>query len=209
VRASATGFFVTADGCLLTCAHVVSDASAIVVRTKGGRRPARILRLDAANDLALLKVAGSVKPLALVQSRAVKLGETVFTVGFPNPGLQGTEPKLTKGEISGLSGAQDDPRHFQISVAVQPGNSGGPLLSEGGVVIGVVQAKLSALAALKTSGALPENVNYAVKSAYVLPLLESAPEVAGKLPEAPVGKRRPWDEVVKDAEEAVALVLVY
>jgi S1-C subfamily serine protease len=85
-----------------------------------------VIRYEAAaNDLALLKVSGRFPALPLQSSRGVELGETVFTVGFPNITLQGMEPKLTEAKISSLSGVQDDPRYFQISVAVQPGNSGG------------------------------------------------------------------------------------
>src|SRR5213596_4025071 len=101
-------------------------------------------------------------------SRAVKLGGTVATVGFPNIGLQGFAPKLAKGEIAALSGAGDDARYFQISVPVQPGNSGGALVDDRGNVVGVVSAKLDAAAALTTTGTLPENVNYAVKSGFLL-----------------------------------------
>src|SRR5213596_3082284 len=114
-------------------------------------------------------------------SRAVKLGGTVATVGFPNIGLQGFAPKLAKGEIAALSGAGDDARYFQISVPVQPGNSGGALVDERGNVVGVVSAKLDAAAALKSSGALPGNVNYPVKSSFLLGFLESLPEVSTKL----------------------------
>ena len=81
--------------------------------------------VDAANDLALLKADGRFAPLPIAASRTVALGGTVATVGFPNIGLQGFAPKLAKGEIASLSGAADDPRYFQISVPVQPGNSGG------------------------------------------------------------------------------------
>ena len=138
----------------------------------------------------------------------MKLGNTVATVGFPNIGLQGFAPKLAKGEIASLSGAADDPRYFQISVPVQPGNSGGALVDERGNVVGVVSAKLSARAALQTSGALPENVNYAVKSSFLLSFLESAPEVSAKLKEPRTGERK-FEYVVKDAEQAAVLVLVY
>ncbi len=62
------------------------------------------------------------------------------TVGFPDIGLQGFAPKLAKGEITSLSGAGDDPRYFQISVPVQPGNSGGALVDERGNVIDIVSA---------------------------------------------------------------------
>ena len=107
-----------------------------------------------------------------------------------------------------LTGPMDDPGYFQISVSVQPGNSGGALVDQRANVVGVVAAKLSARAALITSGALPENVNYAVKSSFLLGFLESVPEVFAKLKE-PETKERKFEEVVKAAEQAAALVLVY
>ncbi|MEK7684940.1 MAG: hypothetical protein AAB466_05925, partial [Verrucomicrobiota bacterium] len=97
---------------------------------------------------------------------------------------------------------------FQISVPVQPGNSGGALVDERGNVVGVVSAKLSAPAALAASGALPENVNYAVKSSFLLGFLESVPEVSAKLKE-PNTKEQKFEDVVKAAEQAAVLVLVY
>ncbi|HEV2393009.1 MAG TPA: serine protease [Verrucomicrobiae bacterium] len=139
----------------------------------------------------------------------MKLGDTVFTIGFPNPQLQGVEPKLTDGKINSLAGAQDDAREFQISAAVQPGNSGGALVNSSGNVVGIVAARLSDIAAFKSSGALPQNVNYAIKSSYVLSLLESLPEVASKLKDPCSIKDRKFQDVVQDAEDATALVLVY
>ena len=115
---------------------------------------------------------------------------------------------MRKGEIASLSGAGDDARYFQISVPVQPGNSGGALVDERGNVVGVVSAKFSARAALASSGALPENVNYAVKSSFLLGFLESVPEVVAKLKE-PNAKERKFEDVVKQAKEAAVLVLVY
>ena len=136
------------------------------------------------------------------------LGGTVATIGFPDPSLQGFSPKLAKGEIASLSGAGDDPRYFQISVPVQPGNSGGALVDEHGNVIGIVSAKLDASVALAASGALPENVNYAVKSSFLLSFLESAPDVSAKLKE-PITVDRKFEDVVKSAQDAAVLVLVY
>ena len=178
------------------------------MKTTDGDIPAQVVKVDAANDLALLKAEGRFAALPVAASRGVKLGGTVATVGFPNIGLQGFAPKLAKGEIASLSGAQDDARYFQISVPVQPGNSGGALVDERGNVVGVVSAKLSARAALSATGALPENVNYAVKSSYLLSFLESVPEVSAKLKE-PETKERKFEEVVKSAEQAAVLVLVY
>jgi S1-C subfamily serine protease len=91
---------------------------------------------------------------------------------------------------------------------LSPGNSGGALADEHGNVMGVVSAKLNAAAALAASGALPENVNYAVKSSLLLSFLESVPDVANKL-KAPVTADRKFEDVVKSAQDAAALVLVY
>jgi S1-C subfamily serine protease len=158
--------------------------------------------------LALLKAEGRFAPLPITASRSVQLGNTVATVGFPDPGLQGFSPKLAKGEIAALAGAADDARYFQISVPVQPGNSGGALVDEKGNVVGIVSAKLNAATALVSSGALPENVNYAVKSSFLLSFLESVPDVAKKLKE-PNTKEEKFEDVVKQAQAATVLVLVY
>ncbi len=206
---SGTGFFITADGFLITNEHVVKDAARVRVIANSGAAAARVVKVDSANDLALLKAEIGSQPLAVATSRTALLGTTVATIGFPNTTLQGFAPKMAKGEVAALSGVQDDPRYFQISVPVQPGNSGGALVDEHGNVIGVVSAKLSARAALATSGTLPENVNYAVKSSLLLSFLESMPEVCAKLREPNADKGRKFEDVVHEAQKASALVLVY
>ena len=207
-KATGTGFFITEDGALVTNQHLVKDASQIRLITRNGSISAKVTRTDAANDLALLRAEGKFAALTISASRAVKLGDTVTTIGFPNIALQGFAPKLAKGEIASLSGAQDDPRYFQISVPVQPGNSGGALVDERGNVVGVVSAKLNSATALAATGALPENVNYAIKSSFLLSFLESVPEVSAKLKE-PDGKEQKIEDVVRSAEQAAVLVLVY
>jgi S1-C subfamily serine protease len=203
-----TGFFITDDGYLISNYHVVKGAAKVRLLTGAGLVDATVVKVDAANDLALLKAVGRFAPLPIAASRTVKLGGTVATVGFPNIGMQGFAPKLAKGEIASLSGSQDDPRYFQISLPVQPGNSGGALVDARGNVVGIVAAKLDASAALAATGALPENVNYAVKSSLLLSFLESVPEVDAKLKE-PNAKDENFEEVVKSAQEAAVLVLVY
>jgi S1-C subfamily serine protease len=81
-------------------------------------------------------------------------------------------------------------------------------VDERGNVIGIVSAKLDASAALAASGSLPENVNYAVKSSFLLGFLESVPAVSAKL-KAPITADRKFEEVVKSAQAAAVLVLVY
>jgi TPR repeat protein len=207
-KASGTGAIVSTQGHVLTAAHVVAGASRVSVITATGMKSATVLRVDEANDLAVLKIQdGTYSPLPIAQSRRVRLGQTVATIGFPNVDIQGFSPKLTKGEISSLNGVADDPRSWQISVPVQPGNSGGPLLDEGGNLIGVVVAKLG-LKTVAATGDIPQNVNYAVKSAYALALLEpylgdGAPEPATKSTQASI------EDMVAKAQQSVVLVLAY
>ena len=205
---SGTGFLIADDGYFVTSYHLISGGKKVRLLTDARFISAKVMKVDAANDLALLKAEGRFAALPVAASRGVKLGGTVATVGFPNIGLQGFAPKLAKGEIASLSGAGDDARYFQISVPVQPGNSGGALVDERGNVVGVVSAKLSARAALAASGALPENVNYAIKSSYLLSFLESVPEVSAKLKDSNT-KEMKFEDVVKAAEQAAVLVLVY
>jgi TPR repeat protein len=207
-ESSGTGFFITEDGYLITNEHVVGSGAQVRLVTVHGLIPAKVVKVEAANDFALLKAEGKFARLPVAASRAVKLGGTVATVGFPNIGLQGFAPKFARGEIGALSGPQDDARYFQISVPVQPGNSGGALVDEHGNVVGVVSGKLSAKATLFTSGELPENVNYAVKSSFLVAFLESVPEVAAKLKE-PNANDMKFADVVEQAKEAAVLVLVY
>ncbi len=205
VRASGSGFFITEDGFFVTNFHVVRDATRIIIRTDTASFPAQLVTADKANDVALLKANGSFKPLPLATSRDAKLGDAVFTVGFPNIHLQGTAPKLTDGKINSLVGLEDDPRYFQVNVATQPGNSGGALINERGNVIGIITLRMTESVTYQQTGSLPQNVNFAVKSAYALALLESQPAVVGKLKHPQVSKRT-FADAVKAATNASALV---
>jgi S1-C subfamily serine protease len=207
LRGIGSGFFITKDGYLLTNFHVVKDASKVEVKYKYHVLPAEVIEVDEGNDLALLKVPGhDFSPLAISHSE-VDLGDEVFTIGFPNISMQGIEPKYTDGRISSLAGMQDDPSEYQISVPVQPGNSGGPLCDANGEVVGIVVARLSDLAALRESGAVPQNVNYAVKAKFALRLLRRAEGTADLL--LP-GKKAPKPaKPVQACENAIAMIMVY
>jgi S1-C subfamily serine protease len=85
--------------------------------------------------------------------------------------LQGNEQKITFGFINANSGIRGDIRYFQISSPVQPGNSGSPMVNQKGVVIGIASASLNQSAAIKSTGTMAQNVNYALKISYALPTL--------------------------------------
>ncbi|GAC1337659.1 MAG: hypothetical protein NVSMB18_02920 [Acetobacteraceae bacterium] len=171
--ASGTGFIV-AEGRALTNRHVIAECGRVVARNAAGSRlPVRVRAVDAERDLALLDVpATSGPPLTFRETPPVRRGENVITYGFPLSGLLSSGPSLTTGNISALAGIRDNPGNFQISAAVQPGNSGGPLFDSRANVIGVVVSKLNAArVAQLTGGDIPQNVNFAVKGTEALAFL--------------------------------------
>jgi TPR repeat protein/uncharacterized membrane protein YhaH (DUF805 family) len=206
--ASGSGAIVSTDGYVLTAAHVVSGANKIKIYTTVGLLSASVIRVDKLNDIAILKLADGTYPaLPIASSQKVRLGQSVSTIGFPETDLQGFSPKVTRGEISSVNGFRDDPREWQISVPVQPGNSGGALLDEDGNLVGIVVSKLG-LKATELTGDIPQNVNYAVKSSYALDILK--PYLNGNAPEArrAVSPQR-FEDMVADAQPSVVLILVY
>jgi S1-C subfamily serine protease len=115
--------------------------------------------------------------------------------GYPLSGALSSSGNTTLGNITALTGLNDDSREFQISAAIQPGNSGGPVLDEAGRLIGVVVGKMSDLRVVKATGQLPQNVNFAIRSSTLSNFLEAhqiAYEVAAKgeaLPNTKVAER--------------------
>jgi len=98
-----------------------------------------------------------------IANQTIDVGSSVFALGYPLRSTMGDEIKLTDGIISAKSGYKGDITAYQISVPVQPGNSGGPLFDENGDIVGIVNAK----------NLLAENASYAVKISYLKNLLES------------------------------------
>lgn len=207
-RATGSGFFVTKDGHFVTNHHVVENAKRIVVKTQAGVFPATIVRVDSANDIAVLKVSGTFTALPVRGSGGLKLADRVATVGYPNPDLQGVAAKYSSGEVASLTGACDDPRYIQISVPIQPGNSGGPLIDAAGCVIGVVAARLNKARAAEEIGDLPENVNYAVKGSILLNVLESIADVTPGLVPLAAHTVPSAGDAAKFAAAASGLVIV-
>ena len=142
-QGSGTAFVVSADGFLVTCAHVVHNAKTIEVHLGGQKYSATVVSTDAARDVAVIRInANNLTPVALTDSNTVQLGQPVRALGYPLSDLLGENLKVTAGSLSGLN--QDgNTRVFQIDAAINPGNSGGPIVNEMGEVIGVASAKLS------------------------------------------------------------------
>lgn len=169
-----TGFFIAPGGYLVTNHHVIEDATDYAVRDHKGRfYKATVIARDSNRDLALLKVNGAFPTLKIASSDSVSKGQRVLAVGYPQISIQGNESKVTDGIISSFSGIRNDDNWFQISVPIQGGNSGGPLVTESGGVVGVVVATANVARFYKMTGNLPQNVNYAIKSKVLLDFLKA------------------------------------
>jgi S1-C subfamily serine protease/Holliday junction resolvasome RuvABC ATP-dependent DNA helicase subunit len=153
-----TGFFVAADGYVVTNAHVVEGCEdPRVVYGMGEPVIAQVLARDAANDLALLKVDFAPDHVASLRA-GVRIGEEVAAFGYPLQGTLSTGGNFTVGNVSALAGLKNDSRHIQVSAPVQPGNSGGPVIDRCGNVIGVVVSYFG----VHNKG-VAQNVNFAIK----------------------------------------------
>lgn len=178
-KASGSGFFITTNGVIATNAHVVEGAGNIEVTVSNEvgsfTYKTKVLLMDSKNDVALLQIDDqkfkglTSVPYGIVENSDV--GSKVFTIGYPLNDVMGTNYKVTDGIISSKSGIADDVRYYQISVPLQPGNSGGPLFNKDGNIIGITSARLNS----KAVGTQVENVNYAVKSSYLLNLYNMLP----------------------------------
>ncbi len=173
-----TGFVITPAGDLLTCAHVLGNSTNATVWIGGRRYPCAVLATDTNLDLAVLSIEGNHPPLIPLQIDSTanySMGQDAYSLGFPLAEILGNSPRLNKGLISATVGLDDDPKCVQFSAPVQPGNSGGPLLDSKGEVIGVISSTLNPMKILmRTSGDLPQNVNFAIKTDSIHKFLDAA-----------------------------------
>lgn len=166
------------SGLFLTAAHVVMGGEEIFIVLNGDSiEPAKVLGIDAANDLALLTVPLERAPKTglPLATKNQKLGVRVYALGFPLLAELGAKLQATSGEISALSGEKSDIRFYQVTAPIQSGSSGGPLLNANGEVVGMVAAKMNL-----ASQEVIQNVNFVVKSDYIIAFLKSL----GVTPEA-------------------------
>ncbi|WP_343701910.1 trypsin-like peptidase domain-containing protein [Chitinophaga sp.] len=161
-----TCFAISRNGYMVTNYHVIAGADSIYIQNnKGEAFKAVSIFEDVSSDLAVLRIADSTfrsapLPYALKQ-QAIRPGEEVFSMGFPRD-----EIVYGKGYISAQTGFNGDTLAYQVSIPVNPGNSGAPLLDANGEVIGIITGKQSS----------SDGIAFAVKSGHLKRLLDELPK---------------------------------
>lgn len=159
-----TGFALTSNGYIATNYHVISGADSVYVQNDDGvSYKTSIVYIDPAYDIALLEITDpsfeELAPLPYTfKTEESDLGQNIFTIGFPRE-----EPVYGRGYLSSNTGYGGDTVAYQVSIPVNPGNSGGPVLDDTGNVIGVISGKQK-----EADGAA-----FAVKTEYLLKSLEN------------------------------------
>lgn len=160
-----SGFAVSSNGVIATCFHVIENASDIRIRGINGNfdtpLKADLIYQNKERDIALLKITDKqfssigVLPYTITSS-TIETGDDVYILGYPLRPIMGDEIKLTTGIVSSKTGYMGDETSYQVSATAQTGNSGGPLFSKNGEVVGIVNARL-----------IVESATYAIKSPYL------------------------------------------
>jgi S1-C subfamily serine protease len=169
-----TAFYINKSGQMITAAHVLRDCLVFEAQKDGVTLP---LKLNASSNLLDLAVVDSGKPtdraLPLRVGQTLTLGEGVTNVGYPLQGLLADSPNLTRGNVSARAGMKGSVGLFQFSAPIQPGSSGGPVVSDGGELLGITVSSLNAAALIK-DGLLPQNVNFALEAKYAAMFLRDS-----------------------------------
>ena len=206
-----SGFFISTSGYIVTNNHVIDGVSEIEVEFKYKNEirgfNAKVIKTDKTNDLAIIKIDDSeFSNLSDIpynfKTRSVDIGTEIFALGYPMAlSLMGKDIKFTDGKISSKTGLGGDITTYQIQVPIQPGNSGGPLFDFEGNLIGItssgVNRKLD----------ITENVNYAIKSSYLLNLIDVLPETI-TLPSSTQLSSKKLTEQIKILSDYVVLIKV-
>ncbi|QOZ30823.1 S1C family serine protease [Bradyrhizobium sp. CCBAU 53421] len=201
-----TGFVVSDSGHVVTNHHVVDGCSEITGNLSGAAAvKLRLVSDDETNDLALLQAPSPFKDVASIRLNSIRVGDGVVAIGYPYHGLLTSDFTVTTGIVSSLSGILNDTRHLQISAAVQPGNSGGPLFDLGGAVVGVVAAKLDAVRMARATGSIPENINFAIKTGALRDFLDNS-AVMYRTAEWRDGTKKETSDIAKDARSYTLLI---
>jgi len=203
-KSSGTGFFIDKKGYLTTNYHVIKDATIIEIVYNNKPYKAKVVVSDMQNDLAILKIDDeSFIPLSDLKYNfkieTSDVGTSVFALGFPMTQIMGDEIKFTDGKINAKSGYKGEISTYQISVPIQPGNSGGPLFDNDGNLVGITS---SGLDKSKT-----DNVNYAIKTKYLNLLIDEVNDVID-LPNTVLSKTTLLTEKIKILSNYVVFIRV-
>lgn len=195
--ASGTGFYVSEAGHIITNYHVIEGCKDMKVHSKGNVLETKRIAQDRRNDLALLKIASVPEHSFSLSNESPFPLQDIVVAGFPFGEKVSSTLKFTEGVISSIAGLGDDYSQIQIDAALQPGNSGGPILDEYGNVVAVAVAKLSLEKILKDYGVVPENTNFGVKVSAVKNLMEGN-GIPFKSPNTEVISKRELSQIATD-----------
>lgn len=179
LQGSGTGFVVSSNGYLVTCAHVVRDAAKIEVELGDQKWPGRVVAANKQHDLALIRIeANDLPALQLGKAASIELGRSVFVIGYPLSPLLGRSIKMSSGSVTGaVDTLPDESRRFQVDATVNPGNSGGPLVNDRGEVVGVASELLASAQLADVGFAVPiDEVRRMLSEAKVATAAESRSE---------------------------------
>ena len=169
-----TGFFISSDGLIITCAHVIEGNSKTTVKINNIEYDATIISKNDTTDLALLKINyKNSYHFKISNFNNSNLGDKILVLGYPLSDILGSDIRVTDGIISSRSGIASDQSYFQHSAPIQPGNSGGPIINNNFEIIGIAASKLNDMATLISTGIIPQNVNFGIKSENINNILQS------------------------------------
>ncbi|EME70870.1 trypsin-like serine protease, partial [Paramagnetospirillum caucaseum] len=161
---------------VITNRHVIEGVRDTAIRNGTGHvRRARIIKVSAEDDLALLELSepfpeGEAMPISGISEASP--GRSAIVMGFPLITVLGDEqPALAEGIVSKMGGIGGEPTSFQMTTKLNQGNSGGPVFDRTGRLIGIAVAKLDTAELRSRSGITAEDVNFAIKSSRVLRFL--------------------------------------
>ena len=170
--ASGTGFYVSGKGHIITNHHVIDGCQEMKVHSKGKIFNTITIATDSQNDLALLKVKSTPPHVFSLSKDGAFPLQDIIVAGFPFGDRVSSTLKFTKGIVSSVAGLGNNYSEIQIDAALQPGNSGGPIIDDYGNVIAVAVSKLDMKKILKDYGVIPENTNFGIKVSAVKNLLQ-------------------------------------
>ena len=173
IKGTGTAFAINGEGILLTNEHVISECAEIEVKNRFGNYKAEVISVDKINDIAIILAADAPGRIVLDKNPPYLMQE-IYVAGFPFGDTLSESIKMTKGIVSSLTGLGSNVAQIQIDAVVQPGNSGGPIYTSEGKVIGIVVSKLDALKIIKDFGSIPEGTAFGIKASTVLNSLDTA-----------------------------------